>query len=133
MPKFPVRERVSRLCDPGAPFLELSPLAGEGLGREYGLSEESVPAGGVVTGIGTVHGRPVMVLANDPAVKGGTMFPVSVKKELRAQEIARENRLPCVYLVDSGGAFLPLQSEIFPDREHGGRVFYNEARMSAAG
>lgn len=133
MPKLGVRERVARLCDPGAPFLELSPAAGEGLGRAYGLAEESVPAAGVVTGVGLVHGRPVMVLANDPAVKGGTMFPVSVKKQLRAQEIARENALPCVYLVDSGGAFLPLQADIFPDREHGGRVFWNEARMSAAG
>jgi acetyl-CoA carboxylase carboxyltransferase component len=131
--KLPVRERVARLCDSGAPFLELSPLAGEGLGPAYGLKEESVPSAGVVTGIGLVNGRPVMVLANDPAVKGGTMFPVSVKKQLRAQEIARENRLPCVYLVDSGGAFLPLQADIFPDREHGGRVFYNEARMSASG
>jgi hypothetical protein len=126
-PGVVVRERLARLLDPGAPFLELSPLAAHGM---YG---GEVPCAGLVTGIGRIAGKEAMVLANDPAVKGGTVFPVTLKKQLRAQEIARETRLPCVYLVDSGGAFLPLQAEIFPDREHGGRVFYNEARMSAAG
>jgi len=125
--KLPVRERLARLLDPGAPFLPLSPLAAEG---HYG---GEVPGAGVVTGIGRVHGRPVVVQANDATVKGGTIFPLTLKKQLRAQEISRENRLPCVYLVDSGGAFLPLQADVFADREHGGRVFYNEARLSAQG
>ena len=122
-----MRQRVARLLDPGEPFLELSPLAAHGL---YG---GEVPCAGLVTGIGRVAGRLVVVLANDPAVKGGTVFPVTLKKQLRAQEIAQRLRIPCVYLVDSGGAFLPLQAEIFPDREHGGRIFYNQARLSALG
>ncbi|MBC8425062.1 methylcrotonoyl-CoA carboxylase, partial [bacterium] len=123
--KLMVRERIERLLDPGTPFLELSPLAAH---EVYG---DKVPAAGVVTGVGTVHGRQVMIVANDATVKGGTYYPLTVKKHLRAQEIAQENRLPCIYLVDSGGAFLPLQAEVFPDKEHFGRIFYNQARMSA--
>jgi acetyl-CoA carboxylase carboxyltransferase component len=123
--KLLVRDRIERLLDPDTPFLELSPLAG------WELYEDDVPAGGIVTGIGVVHGHEVMVVANDATVKAGTYYPVTVKKHLRAQEIALENHLPCVYLVDSGGAFLPLQAEVFPDREHFGRIFYNQARMSA--
>jgi acetyl-CoA carboxylase carboxyltransferase component len=125
--KLLARERVDLLLDPGAPFLELSPLAANG------MYEDDAPAAGLVTGVGAVHGRPVMVVANDATVKGGTYFPMTVKKHVRAQEIALENRLPCVYLVDSGGAFLPLQAEVFPDRDHFGRIFYNQARMSALG
>ncbi|HEY7285555.1 MAG TPA: carboxyl transferase domain-containing protein [Vicinamibacterales bacterium] len=125
--KLPVRDRIERLLDPGAPFLELSPLAA------FGLYDDEAPAAGIVTGIGRVSGREVVVVANDATVKGGTYFPITVKKHIRAQEIARQNRLPCVYLVDSGGAFLPLQAEVFPDRDHFGRIFYNQARMSAAG
>jgi acetyl-CoA carboxylase carboxyltransferase component len=125
--KLFVRARVERLLDPGTPFLELSPLAADGL---YG---GEAPAAGVITGVGVVHGRAVMVVANDATVKGGTYFPITVKKHVRAQEVALENRLPCVYLVDSGGAFLPLQAEVFPDRDHFGRIFYNQARMSALG
>jgi 3-methylcrotonyl-CoA carboxylase beta subunit len=121
------RERVDRLTDPGSPFLELSPLAAEG------LYEGAAPGAGIVTGIARVHGRPVVVVANDATVKGGTYYPVTVKKHLRAQRAALENRLPCVYLVDSGGAFLPLQDEVFPDREHFGRIFFNQANMSAQG
>jgi 3-methylcrotonyl-CoA carboxylase beta subunit len=121
------RERVRLLIDPGAPFVELSPLAAHGL---YG---EEIPAGGLITGIGPVMGQECVVVANDATVKGGTYFPVTVKKHLRAQEIARENRLPCIYLVDSGGANLPNQDEVFPDREHFGRIFYNQATLSAAG
>ena len=121
------RERIRALLDPGSPFLELSSLAGEG------MYEGQAPCAGLITGIGRVHGREVMVVANDATVKGGTYFPVTVKKHLRAQEIAGENRLPCVYLVDSGGAFLPLQDEVFPDRDHFGRIFYNQARLSARG
>src|SRR6202045_3452869 len=121
------RERVRLLIDPGAPFVELSPLAGHGL---YG---EEVPAGGLITGVGPVKGQECVVVANDATVKGGTYFPITVKKHLRAQEIARENRLPCIYLVDSGGANLPNQDEVFPDREHFGRIFYNQATLSAAG
>ncbi|MEO3750187.1 carboxyl transferase domain-containing protein [Streptomyces sp. B6B3] len=121
------RERVDALLDPGSPFLEVAPLAAEG------MYEGQAPAAGVIAGIGRVSGRQVMVLANDATVKGGTYYPITVKKHLRAQEIALENRLPCVYLVDSGGAFLPLQDEVFPDRDHFGRIFYNQARMSAAG
>ncbi len=120
------RERVAAILDPGAPFLELSPLAGHGL---YG---GDAPGAGIVTGVGVVQGREVMIVANDATVKGGTYFPMTVKKHVRAQEIALENRLPCVYLVDSGGAFLPLQADVFPDRDHFGRIFYNQARMSAA-
>ena len=125
--KLFVRDRIECLLDPGSPFLELSPLAGLSL-------YEGVRAGaGMVTGIGTVSGRECMIVANDATVKGGTYFPLTVKKHLRAQEIARENALPCIYLVDSGGAFLPLQDEVFPDREHFGRIFYNQAQMSAEG
>ncbi len=123
--KLFVRERIERLLDPGTAFLELSPLAANG------LYDDDAPAAGVITGVGMVRGRPVMVVANDATVKGGTYYPLTVKKHVRAQEIALENRLPCVYLVDSGGAFLPLQSEVFPDRDHFGRIFYNQARMSA--
>ncbi|MGA1079763.1 MAG: carboxyl transferase domain-containing protein [Steroidobacteraceae bacterium] len=125
--KLPPRERIEALLDPGSPFLELAPLAAQGL---YG---GDAPAAGIVAGIGRVKGRQVMVVANDATVKGGTYFPMTVRKHLRAQEVAAENRLPCVYLVDSGGAFLPLQDEVFPDREHFGRIFYNQARMSAQG
>jgi len=121
------RERIRALLDPGSPFLELSALAG------HGLYEDAAPGAGLVTGIGRVHGQEVLIVANDATVKGGTYFPMTVKKHLRAQEIALENRLPCVYLVDSGGAFLPLQDEVFPDREHFGRIFYNQARMSSLG
>ncbi|MGN9791450.1 carboxyl transferase domain-containing protein [Streptomyces sp. OZ13] len=121
------RERVDTLLDPGSPFLELAPLAAEGM---YG---GQAPAAGVIAGIGRVSGREVVVVANDATVKGGTYYPMTVKKHLRAQEVALENRLPCVYLVDSGGAFLPMQDEVFPDRDHFGRIFYNQARMSGAG
>ncbi len=125
--KLFVRDRVELLIDRGTAFLELSPLAANGL---YG---DEAPSAGVITGIGRVHGRHVMVVANDATVKGGSYLPMTVKKHLRAQEIALENRLPCVYLVDSGGAFLPLQADVFPDREHFGRIFYNQARASALG
>jgi 3-methylcrotonyl-CoA carboxylase beta subunit len=121
------RERVDRLSDPGSPFLELSPLAG------HDLYDGAAPGAGIVTGVARVHGREVVVVANDATVKGGTYYPMTVKKHLRAQEIALQNRLPCVYLVDSGGAFLPLQDEVFPDREHFGRIFFNQATMSAQG
>ena len=123
--KLFVRERLERLLDPGSPFLEIGALAA------HGLYDGAAPSAGLVTGIGRVHGREVMIVANDATVKGGTYFPLTVKKHLRAQEVALENRLPCVYLVDSGGAFLPLQDEVFPDREHFGRIFYNQAVMSA--
>jgi 3-methylcrotonyl-CoA carboxylase beta subunit len=119
------RERVAGLIDPGSPFLEFSQLAA------YGMYGGEVPAAGIVTGIGRVAGRECVIVANDATVKGGTYFPLTVKKHLRAQEIARANRLPCLYLVDSGGAFLPMQDEIFPDREHFGRIFYNMANLSA--
>jgi 3-methylcrotonyl-CoA carboxylase beta subunit len=125
--KLPVRERIERLLDLGTAFLELSPLAA------FGMYDGRVPAAGIVTGIGRVSGREVMVVANDATVKGGTYYPMTVKKHLRAQEIAEQNYLPCIYLVDSGGAFLPLQDEVFPDREHFGRIFYNQAQMSAKG
>lgn len=125
--KLLVRDRIQVLTDPDSPFLELSPLAA------YDLYDNEAPSAGIVTGIGIIHGREAMVVANDATVKGGTYYPLTVKKHLRAQEIALENRLPCVYLVDSGGAFLPLQAEIFPDRDHFGRIFYNQARMSALG
>jgi 3-methylcrotonyl-CoA carboxylase beta subunit len=121
------RERIDALLDPGAPFLELSALAASGL---YG---DEAPAAGIITGIGRVSGRECVVVCNDATVKGGTYYPLTVKKHLRAQEIARENRLPCIYLVDSGGAHLPSQDEVFPDREHFGRIFYNQATMSALG
>ena len=122
------RDRVRHLLDPGAPFLELSQLAAHGL---YG--DDDIPAAGIITGIGQVSGRRVMIVANDATVKGGTYYPATVKKHLRAQEIALENHLPCVYLVDSGGANLPHQSEVFPDRDHFGRIFYNQANLSAKG
>jgi 3-methylcrotonyl-CoA carboxylase beta subunit len=125
--KLTVRERIDRLLDPGSPFLELSPLAAGG------LYDDAAPGAGLVTGIGLVAGRLAMIVANDPAVKGGTYFPLTVKKHLRAQEIARQNRLPCLYLVESGGANLPHQAEVFPDRDHFGRIFYNQATLSAAG
>lgn len=125
--KLLARDRIDLLLDRGSPFLEVAPLAG------YELYGGDCPAGGVVAGIGLIHGRHVMVVANDATVKGGTYYPITVKKHLRAQEIAAENRLPCVYLVDSGGAFLPMQDEVFPDREHFGRIFYNQARMSRDG
>ena len=125
--KLLARERIDRLVDPGTPFLELSPLAA------WDLYDGEAPSAGIVTGIGVVDGREVAIVANDATVKGGTYFPMTVKKHLRLQEIAAENRLPCVYLVDSGGAFLPLQDEVFPDREHFGRIFYNQANLSAAG
>ncbi|MGW7436651.1 carboxyl transferase domain-containing protein [Streptomyces sp. NPDC054849] len=121
------RDRVDTLLDPGSPFLELAPLAAEGM---YG---GAAPAAGVIAGIGRVSGRECVIVANDATVKGGTYYPMTVKKHLRAQEVALENRLPCLYLVDSGGAFLPMQDEVFPDREHFGRIFYNQARMSGAG
>ena len=125
--KLLARERIERLIDPGADFLELSPLAA------HGLYDGEAPGAGMVTGIGPVAGRPCMVVANDATVKGGSYFPLTVRKHLRAQEVAEQNRLPCIYLVDSGGAFLPLQAEVFPDRDHFGRIFYNQARMSAKG
>ncbi|HTW74897.1 MAG TPA: carboxyl transferase domain-containing protein [Steroidobacteraceae bacterium] len=125
--KLPVRERIDLLLDPGAPFLELSPLAA------YGLYDSEVPAAGIVTGIGRIMGRECVIVANDATVKGGSYYPLTVKKHLRAQEIAGENHLPCIYLVDSGGAYLPMQDEVFPDREHFGRIFYNQARLSARG
>jgi 3-methylcrotonyl-CoA carboxylase beta subunit len=121
------RDRVDTLLDPGSPFLELSPLAAHGM---YG---GDVPSAGIITGVGSLSGRPCVVVANDATVKGGTYHPVTVKKHLRAQEIALQNRLPCIYLVDSGGAFLPEQHEVFPDREHFGRIFYNQAQMSKLG
>jgi propionyl-CoA carboxylase len=124
--KLLVRERIDRLLDPGAAFLELSALAANG------LYDDEAPSAGIVTGIGKVEGTSCVIVANDATVKGGTYYPMTVKKHLRAQEIALENRLPCVYLVDSGGAFLPLQADVFPDRDHFGRIFYNQARMSAA-
>ncbi|GAB3791664.1 carboxyl transferase domain-containing protein [Nocardioides ungokensis] len=130
--KLLVRDRVDRLLDPGSPFLELSPLAATGM---YGArdGEEAVPSAGVVTGIGRVSGRECVVVANDATVKGGTYYPITVKKHLRAQAVAADNRLPCLYLVDSGGAFLPMQDDVFPDREHFGRIFFNQANLSAQG
>ncbi|OYV66291.1 MAG: methylcrotonoyl-CoA carboxylase, partial [Acidiphilium sp. 21-66-27] len=121
------RERIRTLIDPASPFLEFSQLAG------HGMYDEPVPAGGIITGIGRVSGRECVIVANDATVKGGTYYPITVRKHLRAQAIAMQNRLPCVYLVDSGGANLPNQDEVFPDREHFGRIFYNQAQMSAAG
>src|SRR5437879_10618441 len=118
------RERAERLLDPGTAFLELSPLAA------FGMYDDP-PGAGIITGIGRVSGNECVIVANDATVKGGSYYPLTVKKHLRAQEIALENRLPCLYLVDSGGAFLPRQDEVFPDREHFGRIFYNQARMSS--
>src|SRR5215467_9466426 len=123
--KLLARERIQLLCDPDTPFLELSPLAA------WDMYENEAPAAGIVTGIGVVEGQECMIVANDATVKGGTYYPITVKKHLRAQEIAEQNHLPCIYLVDSGGAFLPLQADVFPDREHFGRIFYNQARMSS--
>ena len=125
--KMLVRDRIDFLIDPGSSFLEVAPLAA------YNVYKDAVPAAGVVAGIGIVEGRHCMIIANDATVKGGTYYPLTVKKHLRAQEIAYENRLPCLYLVDSGGAYLPAQDEVFPDKEHFGRIFYNQAQMSAAG
>jgi 3-methylcrotonyl-CoA carboxylase beta subunit len=125
--KLPPRERVDRLLDPGAPFLELSPLAA------HGLYDGDAPGAGIITGVGRVSGRECVIVANDATVKGGTYYPLTVKKHLRAQEVALHNHLPCIYLVDSGGAFLPMQDEVFPDREHFGRIFFNQATMSARG
>jgi 3-methylcrotonyl-CoA carboxylase beta subunit/propionyl-CoA carboxylase len=125
--KLPVRERIDRLLDTGSPFLELSPLAA------WEMYDNDAPGAGLVAGIGRVDGREVLIVANDATVKGGTYYPITVKKHLRAQQVALDNRLPCVYLVDSGGAFLPLQAEVFPDRDHFGRIFFNQARMSAEG
>ncbi|CAO1652368.1 Acetyl/propionyl CoA carboxylase, beta subunit [Salinibacterium sp. NYA9b] len=121
------RDRVDELLDEGSPFIEIAPLAANG------IYDDQAPGAGVIAGIGLIHSRPVLVISNDATVKGGTYFPLTVKKHLRAQEIALENKLPCVYLVDSGGAFLPMQDEVFPDRDHFGRIFYNQARLSAAG
>ena len=121
------RDRIKRLLDDDMPFLEFSALAG------HGLYEDDVPAGGIITGLGRIGGTEVVVLANDATVKGGTYYPITVKKHLRAQDIAQANRLPCIYLVDSGGAFLPLQDQVFPDRDHFGRSFFNQTNMSAAG
>ncbi|MGH2416973.1 MAG: carboxyl transferase domain-containing protein, partial [Candidatus Limnocylindria bacterium] len=123
--KLPVRERIDRLLDPGSAFLEL------GMHAANGLYDDDAPGAGIVTGIGRVEGVACAIVANDATVKGGTYYPVTVKKHLRAQEVALENRLPCLYLVDSGGAFLPLQDEVFPDREHFGRIFFNQAQLSA--
>src|SRR6266571_668923 len=123
--KLLARERVSLLCDPNTPFLELSPLAA------WDMYDNEALSAGIITGIGVVESQECMIVANDATVKGGTYYPMTVKKHLRAQEIAEQNRLPCIYLVDSGGAFLPLQADVFPDREHFGRIFYNQARMSS--
>ncbi len=125
--KLLARERIEELLDPETPFMEFNTLAA------YGLYKDNAPAAGIVTGIGIVHGREVVVVANDATVKGGTYYPMTVKKHLRAQMIALKNNLPCIYLVDSGGAFLPMQDEVFPDREHFGRIFFNQARMSSKG
>ncbi len=125
--KLTARDRIDRLVDPGSPFLELSALAA------HGMYDDAAPSAGVVAGIGIVSGIPCVIVANDATVKGGTYYPMTVKKHLRAQEVALQNHLPCVYLVDSGGAFLPMQDEVFPDRDHFGRIFYNQATMSAAG
>src|SRR5690242_9981400 len=125
--KLPARERVDRLVDPGTAFLELNALAA------WEIYDGGAPSAGIVTGIGVVEGRECVVVANDATVKGGSYFPLTVKKHLRAQEVAAQNRLPCLYLVDSGGAFLPMQAEVFPDRDHFGRIFFNQARLSALG
>src|SRR5699024_6965802 len=125
--KLLARDRIDRLLDPGSPLLEVAPLAAAG---RY---DGAAPGAGLVAGVGLLHGRQCLGPANDRTVKGGTYFPMTVKKHLRAQEIAQENRLPCVYLVDSGGAYLPMQDEVFPDRDHFGRIFFHQARMSADG
>src|SRR5438105_1563032 len=123
--KMFVRERIDAVLDPDTPFLEFSALAANG------MYDNEAPCAGLVTGIGVIQGHQTVIVANDATVKGGTYFPITVKKHLRAQEIARQNHLPCVYLVDSGGAFLPLQADVFPDKEHFGRIFYNQAQLSA--
>src|SRR5947209_6336273 len=123
--KLLARERIQLLCDPDTPFLEVSVLAA------WDMYDNEAPAAGIVTGIGVVEGQECVIVANDATVKGGTYYPMTVKKHLRAQEIAEQNHLPCIYLVDSGGAFLPLQADVFPDRDHFGRIFYNQARMSS--
>src|SRR5438094_7015279 len=125
--KLTARERIDRLVDPGSAFLELSALAA------WDLYDGDAPGAGIVTGIGVIEGSECVVVANDATVKGGTYYPLTVKKHLRAQAVAAQNRLPCVYLVDSGGAFLPMQDEVFPDREHFGRIFFNQANLSAQG
>src|SRR5947209_4612474 len=125
--KLLARERIQLLCDPDTPFLEFSPLAA------WDMYDNDAPSAGIITGIGLVEGQECVIVANDATVKGGTYYPITVKKHLRAQEIAEQNHLPCIYLVDSGGAFLPLQAEVFPDRDHFGRIFYNQARMSSMG
>src|SRR6266516_4338869 len=125
--KLPARERIDRLVDPDTAFLELNALAA------WDLYDGEAPSAGIVTGIGVVEGRECAIVANDATVKGGSYFPLTVKKHLRAQEVAAQNRLPCIYLVDSGGAFLPLQAEVFPDRDHFGRIFFNQAQMSSKG
>ena len=131
--KLLVRDRIDALLDPGSPFLELSALAAYGM---YGATPEddnAVPSASIVTGVGRINGRLCMIVANDATVKGGTYYPITVKKHLRAQEVARQNKLPCIYLVDSGGAFLPMQDDVFPDKEHFGRIFFNQANMSGEG
>jgi 3-methylcrotonyl-CoA carboxylase beta subunit len=130
--KLLARERIDRLIDPGSPFLELSALAATGM---YGKPDErdAVPSAGIVTGIGVINGRACVIVANDATVKGGTYYPITVKKHLRAQEVAQQNHLPCIYLVDSGGAFLPMQDEVFPDKDDFGRIFFNQANLSGAG
>ena len=125
--KMFVRERIERVIDPDTPFLEFSAMAANG------MYDDEAPCAGLVTGMGMIQGHQTVIVANDATVKGGTYFPITVKKHLRAQEIAMQNHLPCLYLVDSGGAFLPLQADVFPDRDHFGRIFYNQARMSGAG
>ena len=125
--KLTARERIDLLVDPGSAFLELNALAA------WDVYDGAAPSAGIVTGIGVIEGRHCVVVANDATVKGGSYFPLTVKKHLRAQEVADQNHLPCVYLVDSGGAFLPLQAEVFPDRDHFGRIFFNQARLSARG
>src|SRR5207244_198026 len=125
--KLLARERIQLLCDPDTPFLELSPLGA------WDMYNNEAPSAGIVTGIGLVEGQECIIVANDATVKGGTYYPMTVKKHLRAQEIAEQNHLPCIYLVDSGGAFLPLQADVFPDRDHFGRIFYNQAQLSAKG
>ncbi|MES8333723.1 carboxyl transferase domain-containing protein, partial [Cutibacterium acnes] len=125
--KLLVRDRITALLDPGSPFLEIAPLAA------FGMYNDEAPSAGMIAGIGRVSGVECVIVCNDATVKGGTYYPVTVKKHLRAQEIAQQNRLPCIYLVDSGGANLPNQDEVFPDRDHFGRIFYNQANMSAQG
>jgi 3-methylcrotonyl-CoA carboxylase beta subunit len=131
--KMLARERIDALLDPGSPFLELSPLAAYAMYDRTGEDDFAVPSASIITGVGRVEGRECVIVANDATVKGGTYYPITVKKHLRAQEVARANNLPCVYLVDSGGAFLPMQDEVFPDKEHFGRIFFNQANLSAQG